>query len=401
MKRQRIIKPFILMVAFLVISVASFSFGYSFGKSESKKLPSIRADEELSLVKRVMDIVQENYVEEVDRNRLIKGAAKGVVDALEDPYSHYLDKKHFEMVEEETRGSYSGIGIFLGKKNSHPVVQSVIDGTPAFEAGLKSGDIIVEVDGKKTAGKTIDEVAAMIRGEEGTTVTLTLARVGREGTFKVSIRRAQIKIPNVESKILNKNIGYVRIRGFNVSTTRDVEKQLLELRQKGVKGFIIDLRGNPGGLFEQAVELSSLFIEKGKIVSVRYRDRQEEVYNAVRFVHDKGRLTLFAEPVVILVDGGSASASEIFAGALKDYKRAVLVGEKTFGKGSVQDVIKLPNGEGVIITIARYYTPSGKSIHEKGIEPDVKVASPESYTPGSEDDVQLKKAVEIIKGKIK
>lgn len=193
----------------------------------------------------------------------------------------------------------------------------------------------------------------------------------------------------------------MRIRGFNVSTTRDVEKQLLELRQKGVKGFIIDLRGNPGGLFEQAVELSSLFIEKGKIVSVRYRDRQEEVYNAVRFVHDKGRLTLFAEPVVILVDGGSASASEIFAGALKDYKRAVLVGEKTFGKGSVQDVIKLPNGEGVIITIARYYTPSGKSIHEKGIEPDVKVASPESYTPGSEDDVQLKKAVEIIKGKIK
>lgn len=400
MKRLNLLQILIIIVVAVVVPLASFSFGYLYGKEKGNALPSIRPDEEFDLVRRVINIVEERYVEKVKRDDLIKGAAKGVIDSLGDPYSHYLDKKHFEMVEEETRGSYSGIGIYLGMRNSHPVVQSVIDGTPAFKAGLKSGDVILEVDGKKTQGKSIDEVASMIRGEEGTVVTLTLARAGKEGTFKVSIKRAQIKIPNVESKLIEPEVGYVRIRGFNISTSSDVEKSLVELKQKGAKGFIIDLRGNPGGLLEQAVELASLFIEKGKVVTIRYRNKEEEVYNATRITHDGKQLTLFKEPVVILVDGGSASASEIFAGALKDHKRAVLVGEKTFGKGSVQDVIKMPNGDGVLITIARYYTPSGKSIHMKGIEPNVKVSAPEVFTPGGKDDVQLKKAIEVLKKKI-
>lgn len=401
MKRLNFLQVVIILVVAFVVPIASFSLGYFYGKEGKKDLPSIRPDEELDLVRRVINIVEEEYVEKVSRKKLIQGAAKGVVDSLGDPYSHYLDKKHFEMVEEETRGSYSGIGIYLGMKNSHPVVQSVIDGTPAFKAGLKSGDVILEVDGKKTQGKTVDEVASMIRGEEGTTVTLTLARVGREGTFKVTIKRAQIKIPNVESKLLQSSIGYVRIRGFNISTSSDVERALVELKNKGANGFIIDLRGNPGGLLEQAVELASLFIEKGKVVSIRYRNKQEEVYNAIRFTQDGRELKLFKEPVVILVDGGSASASEIFSGAMKDYKRAILVGEKTFGKGSVQDVIKLPNGDGVLITIAKYYTPSGKSIHQKGIEPDIKVKAKETFTPGGPDDIQLQKAIEVLKEKIK
>lgn len=400
MKRFNLFQIAMMIIIAFVVPITAFSLGYVYGRENSDKLPSIRPDEELELVERVINIVEDEYVEKVNREKLIQGAAKGVVDSLGDPYSHYLDRKHFEMVEEETRGSYSGIGIYLGMKNSHPVVQSVIDGTPAFKAGLKSGDVILEVDGKKTQGKNVDEVASMIRGEEGTTVTLTLARVGREGTFKVTIRRAKIKIPNVESKILEDHIGYIRIRGFNISTSSDVERALINLKNKGSRGFIIDLRSNPGGLLEQAVYLASLFIEKGKIVSIKYRNKQEEVYNATRISSDGRNLPLFKEPVVILVDGGSASASEIFAGAMKDHKRAILVGEKTFGKGSVQNVVKLPNGDGVLITIAKYYTPSGKSIHLKGIEPDIKVATPETFTPGGEDDIQLKKALEEIKKRI-
>jgi len=400
LKRLNLLQFFIILIIAVVVPLSSFAVGYIYGKQKESPLPSIRADEELSLVRHVINIVEERYVEKVDRKKLIQGAAAGVVESLGDPYSHYLDKKHFEMVQEETRGSYSGIGIYLGMKDKHPVVQSVIDGTPAFKAGLKSGDIIIEVDGEKTQGKSIDEVASMIRGEEGTTVTLTLARPGREGTFKVTIRRATIKIPNIESKLLENNAGYVRIRGFNATTTQDTEKALLELKEKGARGFIVDLRGNPGGLLEQAVQLASLFIKEGKIVSIRYRNKQEEIYNAVRVSPDGRRLSLFNEPLILLVDSGSASASEIFAGALKDYKRALLVGEKTFGKGSVQDVIKLPNGDGVLITIAKYYTPSGKSIHLKGIQPDIKVKAPEMFTPGGKDDVQLQKAVEILKSKL-
>jgi carboxyl-terminal processing protease len=398
--KSRFLKAVIYTVICLGLISLGFAGGYIYEKSASNRLPGIRPDEELSLVRHVISIVEEKYVEKTNREKLIQGAAAGVVESLGDPYSHYLDKKHFQMVEEETRGSYSGIGIYLGMKEKHPVVQSVIDGTPAFKAGLKSGDVIIEVDGKKTAGKSIDEVASMIRGEEGTTVTLTLARAGREGTFKVSIKRATIKIPNVESKLIEGNVGYVRIRGFNQNTLVDTQNALRELKNKGAEGFIIDLRGNPGGLLEQAVELASLFIEKGKIVSIRYRDKQEEIYNAHRLTFDGQKISLFNEPIVVIVDGGSASASEIFAGAVKDYKRGVLVGEKTFGKGSVQDVVKLPNGDGILITIAKYFTPSGKSIHMKGIEPDVKVASPETYTPGGADDVQLKKAVEELKKRL-
>ncbi len=390
----------VITIVFFSLVAISFTAGYLVGYHKDRELPSIRTDEELSIVRRVINIVEEEYVEKVDREKLIQGAAAGVIDSLGDPYSHYLDKKHFSMVEEETRGSYSGIGIYLGMKDKHPVVQSVIDETPAFKAGIKSGDVIVEVDGTKTANKSIDEVASMIRGEEGTTVTLTLARQGKEGTFKVTLKRATIKIPNVESKMLTDGIGYVRIRGFNMTTAVDVQRALTQLKKDGAKGFIIDLRSNPGGLLDQAVELSSLFIEKGKIVSIRYRSKQEEVYNAVRFSSNGEKLELFKEPVVILVDGGSASASEIFSGALKDYKRATLVGEKTFGKGSVQDVIKLPNGDGVLITIAKYFTPSGKSIHMKGINPDFEVKAPEVFTPGGKDDLQLNRAIEVLKEKI-
>lgn len=396
-------KRFVQLTASIVVVIAlvaaSFSAGYLYGKNTREALPSVRADEELALVRKVIDIVEEEYIEKVDRDKLIQGAAAGVVDSLGDPYSHYLDSKHFEMVEEETRGSYSGIGIYIGMKGEHPVVQSVIDKTPAFRAGLKSGDVILEVDGEATQGKNLDEVASMIRGDEGTQVTLKIGREGGE-TFEVTIVRESIKIPNVEHKLIDGKYGYVRIRGFNVSTSVDVQNALDELVSQGAEGFIIDLRNNPGGLLDQSIELASLFLESGKVVSVKYRNQPEEVYNVYRVSRNGQELKLFKQPVVVLVNGGTASASEIFSGALKDHGRAVLVGEKTFGKGSVQDVIKLENGDGLLITIAKYYTPSGVSIHEKGIEPDIEVKVEEQFTPGEEDDIQLKKAIEVLEQKI-
>lgn len=388
------------LIVILGLITISFGAGYVVGKNRPPDLPPLKETNKLELVERVIRIVQDEYVEETTESELIRGAAAGVIDALGDPYSHYLKKKHFERVEEETQGFYSGIGIFLGMKNGHITVQSVIDKTPAFRAGLKSGDIIISVNGKKTQGKSIDEVAQMIRGKEGTKVKLEIGREGRQGTFVVEIVREQIKIPNVESKLLEGGIGYIRIRWFNLSTSKDVQASLDELKSKGAKAFVIDLRDNPGGLLEQSIELASMFIENGKIVSVKGRSKQEEVYRAIRMTRDGVQLKLYKEPLVVLVNKGSASASEIFAGALKDHKRAILVGEKTFGKGSVQDVIKLPNGDGILLTIARYYTPSGRRIHNRGIEPDVKVSMDEAVEPGSDKDIQLKKAVEILRSKI-
>lgn len=397
---KKLIYILISLVIVLTIITASFGAGYWWAKHKGSDVPSIRADKKLDLVRNVIDIVKEKYVEKVDEDELIKGAAAGVVNSLDDPYSHFLDKEHFERVEQETRGSYSGVGIYIGMREEHPVVQSVIDETPAFEAGLMPGDVIISVDGTKTQGMRIDEIADMIKGEQGTTVTLSIARKDKKEPFDVTITRAKIKIPNIESKIVEDNIGYLRLRGFNITTSKDVQKTLEELKGKGAKAFIIDLRNNPGGLLEQSIELSSMFIEKGEIVSIKGRNKQEEVYNAYRVSRSGEKLNLYEEPVVVLVNEGSASASEIFAGALKDHERATLIGEKTFGKGSVQDVVKLPDNSGVLITVAKYYTPSGKSIHGKGIEPDITVKMGNNIAPGSEKDIQLEKAVEVLNEKL-
>ncbi|MCK4777973.1 MAG: S41 family peptidase [Actinomycetia bacterium] len=407
----------ILVVLFLVclIVILSFTGGYFYGIYSSGHNMAVEDGKEdtvsFDLIEEVMDIVEKNYVGSVEKEELIIGAAKGVVDSLDDPYSHYLNKDHFQSFQEETAGYFYGIGIYIGMKDVHPVVISPIEGTPAEEAGLESGDIIIKVDGTETENTPLESVIKMIKGEEGTKVTLTIAREGEKKPFDVDIVRAKVVIPNTAKKVIEGDIGYLRLHSFTQSSGKEIQEALEELLKDDIKGLVLDVRNNPGGLLEEAVFIASLFIEEGTIVSVKEREGEEEIWEASRGVH--GISKVYDLPLVILVNGGSASASEILAGALKDYERAVLVGEKTFGKASVQNMMPLSNKEAIILTTAKYYTPNGTSIHEKGIEPNVEIKFEPHETDEEEEEVengedivdiekdnQLKKAVEILKEQI-
>ncbi len=389
--RKKIFK----VVAFLILFGLFFSGGYYLGR-ESQTIPLIkeetRIDKSLSLVEEVVKAIKENYVEKVDEKKLAEGAAKGAVEALGDPYSHYFDRTHYRIFKENTSGYFYGVGIQITVKDGYPVVVTPLENTPAYRAGIQSGDVIIKVDGKSVKGVPLDSVVGMIRGERGTTVVLTIKRKGEKKPLEFKLKREKIELKNVSSKMIDDDIGYIRLHTFDENTSKEVRDQTEKLINEGAKGLIIDLRNNPGGLLNEAVLVSSLFIQKGVIVSVKSRDGKEEIYRAVHGIHGIGKA--FDLPLVVLVNGGSASASEIFAGAIRDHKRGVLVGEKTFGKGSVQNMIPLSNGAGLILTTAKYFTPSGESIHEKGITPDIVVKGTKDL---SKSDPQLDKAIEVLR----
>jgi carboxyl-terminal processing protease len=288
------------------------------------------------------------------------------------------------------------VGIQITVKDGYPVVVAPLQDTPSQRAGIKSGDVIVKVDGKSVKGVPLDSVVGMIRGEKGTKVVLTIRRKGEKKLLDFELIREKIELANVSSRIVEDGIGYIHLHTFGERTSQDTKKEVEELIKKGVKGLIIDLRNNPGGLLNEAVLTTSLFIEDGVIVKVKSRDGKEEVYKAVHGIHGIGKA--YNLPLVVLVNKGSASASEIFAGAIRDNKRGVLVGEKTFGKGSVQNMIPLSNGAGLILTTAKYFTPNGESIHERGITPDVVVKGSNDFR---EKDPQLEKAIEVLKKELK
>ncbi len=385
------------MLLFLIGS--SFAGGYYFAKKTFKgTIPPFKGKPvSLDLVQEVIATIRHSYVEKVPEEKLILGAAKGVVEALNDPYSHYLSKTHYKYFQEETTGYFFGIGIQIGIKDHHVTVISPIEGTPADRAGIKAGDIILKVDGKSVAKLPLDSVVSMIRGEEGTFVTLDISRVGRKEPLTFKVKRAKIELPNVSSKMLDKDLGYVRIHTFSQETGQRLRDGVAKLIGEGAKGIILDLRNNPGGLLEEAVEVASVFIDKGVIVRVKSRSGKEEIYEAVSGIH--GMEKPFDVPLVILINKGSASASEIVAGAVQDLKRGILVGEKTFGKGSVQNMVPLTNGAGLVLTTARYYTPNGKQIHGKGLKPDYLVKGGEELM--GKKDKQLEKAKEVIKSLIR
>jgi carboxyl-terminal processing protease len=325
--------------------------------------------ENLQIFSDVLDIVKENYVQEVKTDELVEGAISGMLRTL-DPHSSYLNPDAYKELQVETKGSFGGIGIEITVRDGVLTVVSPIEGTPAYDLGIQAGDQILRVDGESTKEMTLMEAVKKMRGPKGTNVVLTIMREEFTKPQDFVITRATIAIKSVRSKTLEPGYGYIRLSQFQSSTARDLRKEItdLEKENKPLKGLILDLRNNPGGLLDQAVKVSDEFLNEGLIVYTGGRLKSQDM----RFeAHMNTRPHSY--PVVVLVNEGSASAAEIVAGALQDHKRAVIVGVKTFGKGSVQTVMPLRNGGALRLTTALYYTPSGRSIQAKGIDPDIVV----------------------------
>lgn len=318
----------------------------------------------------VLSIVEQSYVEEVDTQKAIQGAIKGMLTTL-DPHSSYMKPDDFKELQVETKGSFTGIGIEITMKDNILTVVSPIEGTPAFKQGLKAGDKIIKIEDEPTKDLTLMEAVKRLRGPKGSEVTISIHRKGWTELKEVTIIRDVIPLHSVKSKILEPGYPYVRIINFQSKTTNDFKKALKKLGKEGeIKGLVLDLRNNPGGLLDQAVKIADIFIDDGVIVSTKGRIKEQNmVFNA----HDNGDQYDF--PMIVLVNEGSASASEIVAGALRDHKRALILGAQTFGKGSVQTIIPMSNGAGLRLTTARYYTPNGTSIQATGITPDIEIPS--------------------------
>lgn len=338
----------------------------------------------LEIFSGVLSLLQKNYVEEIDTGEVIEGAIKGMLTSL-DPHSSYMKPDDFQELKIETKGSFSGIGIEITMKDGILTVVSPIEGTPAFKQGLKAQDKILKIDGELTKDMSLMEAVKKLRGPKGTEVTISIHREGMTELKDITIVRNVIPLISVKSKILEPGYGYIRIRNFQSKTTKEFKEGLDKLESEGeLKGLIIDLRNNPGGLLDQSVKISDIFIDEGMIVSTKGRIKEQ---NMEFEAHSNGKKYTF--PIIVLVNEGSASASEIVAGALQDHKRALILGAQTFGKGSVQTIIPMNNGAGLRLTTARYYTPNERSIQAKGITPDILVAS--EFTE-QHDESEKKKA---------
>lgn len=333
---------------------------------------------------RTMSLVKSNYNGELNSHQLFDGAIKGMVEATGDPYTVYLNQKDFQALSEMTEGTFGGIGIVFGKRGDDYIVVAALPDTPGVQAGIKSGDIITAVDGQDTASMNMEQIANKIRGHIDTTVKLSLK--DKEGKIReVEVVRKEIKTPSVGGSMLEGNkIGYIRIAIFNENTAADFQKEMQKLQKQGMQALILDLRGNPGGILDAGVSVAGALVPKGPIVSVVYKD-------GTKYVHNSG-LEKTPCPLAVLVDHGTASAAEIVSGAIKDTKAGKLFGVKTFGKGSVQGVFGIDNKTAVKITVAKYYTPSGVSIHNIGITPDEIVELPEDATY----DLQMRAAVDYL-----
>ncbi len=335
-------------------------------------------------------LIKSQYLNEVSTATLVNGAVKGMVDSLDDPYSVYLDQEAFKELNLQIEGAFGGIGVEIDlDPDKQLVVVSPLPGTPAAEAGLRSGDLISKIGEQETTNMTTIEAAGILRGEPGTTVSLEIMRKDEERTFTVELTREQISVPSVSGKMLEDtpDIGYVRVMHFNrASTNTQLYDELKKLQDADCRGLVLDLRGNPGGDLQAAIEVAGYFLKKGPVVRIINRGGEEDV------LYPSQVGAAVQVPFVVLVDGGSASASEIVAGAIKDSKSGILVGTDTFGKGLVQTVYNMNGKEGVKLTTNKYLTPDRHDIHKKGIIPDVVFEQPADVTM----DLQLEKAIEIL-----
>ena len=374
------------------------------------------AYEEMALFTKVLEQIREHYVDpaKTTYQNLIYGALRGMLESL-DSHSQFLDPEMYADMKDDTAGEFGGLGIVISMKDNVLTVVSPMEDTPGFRAGLLSGDKIIEIDNTSTDGLSLSEAVKKLRGPPGTKVVIRILRPKTQELLTVEVVRAKINVPSVKDvKMLEEGIGYLRIVQFNEPTANALQDALDQLEKEGLQGLIIDLRNNPGGLLTSAIEVSEKFLKRGALI-VYTQGRNEKPQQTFRV---KGRYHYLDFPMVILVNGGSASASEIMAGALQDQQRAILVGEKTFGKGSVQSVLPLDDGSAIRLTTAKYYTPSKRFINEHGIEPDIVVPmSPEDWqnlliqragdegTPPEEGgelenvhDVQLDRAIDVLKG---
>jgi carboxyl-terminal processing protease len=345
----------------------------------------------------VRNLLYKLYDGNIDDNALVEGAIKGMTSAVNDPYTVFMNQKEYETFNNQTQGSYSGVGIQIEVKDNNIIVLSTFEGSPAKKAGVLPGDIIEKVNGTDVNGKEYDKAVSMMKGKEGTEVSITVLRNSKD-TYTYTVKRAAIALETVSGEMLTDKIGYIKLSMFDENTGKNFDKKLVELQTKGAKALILDLRQNPGGLLTTCVDVVSNFIQKDKvIVSTIDKNNKKSEYVS------KGG-TAIGMPLVLLTDGNTASASEIVSGAVRDYKIGTLVGEKTFGKGVVQTLIDTGDGTALKVTMAKYYTPNGENIHKIGIQPDITVKYPDnllSQPYNRSIDPQFNKALEIIKGKVK
>ena len=374
-----------------IIIIFLFSF-FFINKVSAESNTSIY--EKIDLFSEVLNKINNEYVEEVNQSDAMDAAINGVLQSL-DPYSTYMSPEMFRDMQTETSGKFGGLGIEVGMEHGVVKVISPIDNSPASRVGVKAGDYIVKINDNQVQGKSLTEAVELMRGPVGSDIEITVRRKGVKKSIIFTITREIIKIESVKSKYIDEGIGYLRLTSFNENSGNQIKKKIKEFnKKKDLKGYILDLRNNPGGLLSQAIKIADFFLEDGEIVSTKGRKKSENR----KFFAKKGDLTN-GMTLIVLINYGSASASEIVAGALKDHKRAILVGENSYGKGSVQSVIPLKNKGAIRLTISKYYLPSGKSISEVGVTPDIEIEeSSNTFVINTETDNQLNFALKLLNG---
>jgi carboxyl-terminal processing protease len=377
-----------IVVTFIVLN---FIFNLNIIHAQSSNM----LYEKIDLFSEVLDKIKEEYVDEVDQAKSMDAAINGVLQSL-DPYSAYMGPELFKSMQTDTKGEFGGLGIEISMESGVIRVIAPIDDTPAANAGIKAGDYIVRIDGVQVQGKSLTEAVKLMRGPVGTSIKLTVRRKKIKKALEFKITRAVIEVKSVEASLIgtDKKIGYLRLKSFNQNSDQQLFKKVRKFEKTNkLNGYILDLRNNPGGLLSQAISITDFFLDDGEIVSTKGR----KIIESRRFFAKKGD-GINGKPIIVLTNIGSASASEILSGALKDHKRAIILGERTFGKGSVQSIIPLRNGGGIRLTISKYYLPSGKSISEVGVTPDIIIEEEaENFKINTETDNQLKYAVNLLK----
>ena len=369
-----------------------FVFFIFFNTKTYSNTTSDKLYEKIDLFGEVLEKIKQEYVDEIDQADVMDSAINGVLQSL-DPYSAYMSPDLFKSMQTESRGEFGGLGIEIGMEAGVVKVIAPIADTPAEKAGIKAGDYIVRINEEQVQGKTLMEAVKLMRGPVGSSIELSVRRKGVKKPINFNIQRQIIEVKSVESKILgkSKNIGYIRLKSFNENSDRQFIKKIKNFEKQKLIGYIIDLRNNPGGLLNQAVTITDFFLEEGEIVSTKGRRISE-----TRKFFAKAGDGIKGKPVIVLINNGSASASEIFAGALKDHKRAIILGENSYGKGSVQSIIPLKNGGGIRLTISKYYLPSGESISEVGVSPDILVKEQNQFEFNTDNDNQLNYAIKLF-----